>query len=132
MKEVIEILMAPACGSLATVENGKPRVRPFAFMFEEEGKFYFCTANNKEVYKQLVACPSIEYTKTTNDMHWLRMSGDIKFDEDLKHKEKCFQATPMLKDIYQSPENPIFKVFYLEHGVATIDSFSEARKVFKF
>lgn len=133
MKEVIEMLVAPGFGNLATVENGKPRVRPFAFMFAENGRFYFCTASSKEVYKQLLACPYIEYTKTSEDMQWLRIRGEIKFDEDMRPKEKCFKTMPMLKNIYQSPDNPLFKVFYLEHGTAAIDNFSpEPPKTFEF
>lgn len=133
MKEVIEMLAPPAFGSLATVDNGRPRVRPFAFMFEEDGRYYFCTANTKEVYRQLVASPFIEFTRTTEDMRWLRISGEIRFDEDIRHKEKCFAYYPMLKDIYQTPDNPVFTVFYLEHGIASIDGFSpEPQKRFEF
>ena len=35
-EQVLAILKDPeAIGYLATVDNGKPRVRPFGFMFEE-------------------------------------------------------------------------------------------------
>ncbi len=133
MKEVLTILQDPAVGDLATVDNGKPRVRPFGFMFEENGKYYFCTNNTKNVYRQLMENPYIEYTKTNKNMVWVRISGKIKFDEDLRKKQKCFESFPGLKDIYKSPDNPIFKVFYLEHGEATIDSFSpEPQKKFNF
>lgn len=133
MKEVIDMLAIPCFGNLATVDGGKPRVRPFAFMFAENGRFYFCTASTKDVYRQLTECPFIEFTMTNKDMHWLRISGEIKFDEDIRSKEKCFANYPMLKDIYQSPDNPLIKVFYLEHGNASIDSMTaEPRKNFDF
>jgi len=38
----------------------------------------------------------------------------------------------MLKQMYQSADNPIFEVFYLEHGDATISSFAEPEKKFQF
>ena len=134
MKEVSAMLaVVPCFGSLATVDGGKPRVRPFAFMYEESGRFYFCTSNTKEVYRQLTECPFIEFTRTTEDMRWLRIGGEIKFTEDIKCKEKCFERYPMLKDIYQTPDNPTFKVFYLEHGKASIDSFTpDPRQTFEF
>lgn len=50
MKEVIRLLRENQYGFLATVDNGRPRVRPFKFMFEEEGRLYFCTNSKKEVY----------------------------------------------------------------------------------
>ena len=50
MKEVLEFLKENGNGFLATMEEGKPRVRPFQFMLEAEGRFYFCTSNAKDVY----------------------------------------------------------------------------------
>ncbi|MBT1076497.1 pyridoxamine 5'-phosphate oxidase family protein [Geobacter grbiciae] len=132
MKEVLDMLPTPCYGSLATVDGGKPRVRPFAFMYAENGRFYFCTASNKDVYRQLTETPCIEFTRTTDDMRWLRISGGITFDEDLKSKEKCFANYPMLKDIYQTPDNPLFKVFYLEHGAASVNSLAGPPKTFEF
>lgn len=134
MKEVIEMLsVIPCFGNLATVDGGKPRVRPFAFMFEEGGRFFFCTSSTKEVYRQLTECPFIEFTRTGDDMRWLRICGEISFDEDIRRKQKCFELFPMLKDIYQTPDNPVFKVFYLEHGKASIDSMTaDPRKTFEF
>ena len=55
MKEVVEFLNANSNGSLATVDNNKPCLRPWGFMLEQDGKFWFCTANNKDVFKQLQA-----------------------------------------------------------------------------
>ncbi|TGE32177.1 pyridoxamine 5'-phosphate oxidase family protein [Desulfosporosinus sp. Sb-LF] len=125
MKEVLSILTdQSAIGYLATVDDGKPRVRPWGFMFEENGRLYFCTASTKDVYRQLTAVPYIEYSKTTKDMVWVRVSGEIIFDDDIRKKELILERAPMLKKIYESPDNPIFKIFYLEHGKATINDFS--------
>ena len=133
MKEVLSILNdKSAIGYLATVDDGKPRVRPWGFMFEENGRLYFGTASNKDVYQQLTTVPYIEYSKTTQNMVWVRVSGEIKFDDDIKKKEKIFELEPMIKNIYQSPDNPIFKIFYLEHGKATIDNFSNPQRSFEF
>lgn len=133
MKEVLSILNdRSAIGYLATVDDGKPRVRPWGFMFEENGRLYFCTASTKDVYKQLTTVPYIEFSKTTKDMVWVRVSGEIKFDEDIKKKEKIFENAPGLEKLYKSPDNPIFKIFYLEHGKATIDNFSSPQRSVEF
>ncbi|WP_407311274.1 pyridoxamine 5'-phosphate oxidase family protein [Desulfosporosinus sp. SB140] len=125
MNEVLSILNdRSAVGYLATVDEGKPRVRPWGFMFEEKGRLYFCTASTKEVYKQLMAVPYIEFSKTTKDMVWVRVSGEITFEEDIRMKEKIFEHAPNLKQLYQSADNPVLKLFYLEHGKATIYDFS--------
>jgi len=134
MKEVLDILNDhSAIGYMATVDEGKPRVRPWGFMFEENGRLYFCTASFKDVYKQLTAVPYVEYSKTTKDMVWVRVSGKIQFDEDIEKKKKMFEVAPMLKDLYQTPDNPVFKAFYIEHGKAVIDDFSpEPPRTYEF
>lgn len=124
MEEIIKLLKENQYGFLATVDNGKPRVRPFGFMFEEGGKLYFCTNSTKDVYKQLNALPYIEYSGTSKDMVTVRVSGEVIFCDDIDKKEKALNASEMVKRIYKSADNPIFKVFYIEHGTATILDFS--------
>lgn len=124
MKEVIKLLMENQYGFLATVDNGKPRVRPFGFMFEEGGKLYFCTNSQKEVYRQLNTLPYVEYSVTSKDMTTVRINGEVKFCEDMDKKEKALNASELVKRGYKSADNPIFKVFYIEHGNATISDFS--------
>jgi len=123
MEEVIKLLKESQYGYLATVDEGKPRVRPFGFMFEEDGKLYFCTSSQKDVYKQLTILPYIEYAITTKDMVTVRINGEIKFSEDIDKKEKALNASEMVKRGYKTADNPIFKVFYMEHGTASISDF---------
>jgi uncharacterized pyridoxamine 5'-phosphate oxidase family protein len=124
MEEVIKLLKENQYGFLATVDNGKPRVRPFGFMFAEEGRLYFCTNSKKDVYRQLNALPEVEYAVTSNKMVTVRISGQITFCEDLAKKKKAFNASELVKRAYQTAEKPIFKVFYIEHGTATVSDFS--------
>jgi uncharacterized pyridoxamine 5'-phosphate oxidase family protein len=133
MEEVIKFLNKNRLGYFATVDKGKPRVRPWGFMFEQDGKFWFCTNNTKNVYKQLVEVPYIEFSCSNPEFNtWLRISGKVTFTRDKSVKEKIMQANPMLKQMYQSADNPIFEVFYLEHGDASISSFTEPEKKFQF
>ena len=123
-ERVLEILNDQTIfGYMATVENGLPRVRPMGFMFEDNGRLYFCTTTNKNVYKQICETPFIEYSKTTPDIVWARVRGKIVFDDDIKNKERIFDEHPELKLAYQTPDNPLFKVFCMEHGEAILSSF---------
>jgi uncharacterized pyridoxamine 5'-phosphate oxidase family protein len=133
MEEVIKFLNQNRLGYLATVDNGIPRVRPWGFMFEENGKFWFCTNNTKNVFKQLMEVPYIEFSCSTPEFNtWLRISGKIVFSKDKAIKEKIFQTNPMLKNMYQSADNPIFEVFCLEHGSASISGFTTPEQKFQF
>ncbi len=132
MQEVLDMLAIPCFGNLATVDRGKPRVRPFAFMFAEDDRFFFCTASDKDVYRQLTQCPFIEFTMMTEDMRWVRLHGEVTFVEDIRYREKCFANYPMLKDIYRTPDNPVIRIFCVDHGGASINSLTGPPKVFEF
>lgn len=124
MNDVKMLLKNSQYGYLATVDNGKPRVRAFGFMFEEDGRFYFCTNSTKDVYKQLIEQPYVEYAVTASDMTMLRLSGKVVFTEEPDKKEKALKSSELVKKIYKSSSNPIFKVFYIEQGTAVISDFS--------
>lgn len=124
MEDVLKLLSDNAMGALATIEDGKPRVRPWGFMMEKNGKFYFCTANTKEVFKQLQKAPYVEFTSTSKDMVTVRLSGQVTFTNDLTIKREVLDNNPMVKGIYNTEDNPIFEVFYVEHGEASISDFS--------
>jgi len=124
MKEIVKLLRENASGFLATVDNGRPRVRPFGFMMEEGGKLYFCTNSLKDVYKQLLLVPFVEYAATSKEMVTIRVSGEIMFCDDIEIKEKVLNVYDTVKSGYEKAENPIFKVFYIEHGSAVVADFS--------
>ena len=67
MKEVLQFLQENAPFYIATVAGDKPKVRPFGFVMEHEGKLWFCTSNKKNVYKQLQTNPYIEISATAPD-----------------------------------------------------------------
>ena len=88
MKKIIDFLIANPVQFLATVGlDGKPKVRPFQFMLEEEGKLWFCTGNKKDVYAELQKQPYIELSVTSSDNAWLRLSAKVKFENN--HAVKC-------------------------------------------
>lgn len=133
MKEVIEFLNANAMGSLATVKDNKPSVRPWGFMLEQDGKLWFCTANNKEVFNQLKQNPAIEFCSTSKENVTVRISGEITFSNDLNMKTTIINHCDLVKSIYQTPDNPIFEIFYLGHGKAVMSDFSgQPPKTFEF
>jgi uncharacterized pyridoxamine 5'-phosphate oxidase family protein len=124
MKEVIDFYTKNPVGCLATVENGKPRVRPFQFLFADSGKLYFCTANTKDVYRQLKANPAIEFVSTSPEYVFMRVSGEAKFSREMALKKRILDTFDMIRGIYQTPENPAFEVFFVEHGSVKIADLS--------
>ncbi len=109
----------PVC-YLATAENGKPSVRPVQLMFETEGKLYFCTANTKSMYKQMQTTPFVELATSSKDyVTTLRIGGEVKFSKDSSIKERVIKENALVRSIYKTADNPVFEIFYIEHGTAT-------------
>ena len=109
MKEVVQFLKDNTVQYFATVGlDGRPKARPFQFMLENEGKLYFCTSNEKEVYKELQNNPYIELVTSNPEFAWMRLSGKTVFSNDLEIKATIIEASPLVKSIYQTAENPIF------------------------
>lgn len=124
MQEVKTLLQTNRSGFLATVDAGQPRVRPFQFQFEDQGKFFFCTAKSKDVYTQLQAAPVVEFASTSPAMVTVRLRGKVQFSDDHAVKERILANEPMIRSIYGNADNPNFTLFYVEHGDAVVFDFS--------
>ena len=124
MKKVIEFLTANPVQYLATVgRDGKPKCRPFMFCFERDGRLWFCTSNQKEVYRETVANPNVEISVSSPEYAWLRLSGRVVYENNRAAKETCMNI-PIVKSVYQTADNPTFEVFYLQDVSGTIADFS--------
>ncbi len=126
MEEIIQFLTGNGAFYIATMDGDSPRVRPFGFAMIYEGRLYFCTGGKKKVCRQLEANPHTEMSAMNTAGEWVRVSGEAVFDNDMGAKQAAFQAMPGLANIYQSPENPEFKVFYLSSPQATVYSMTAA------
>ncbi|WP_394273070.1 pyridoxamine 5'-phosphate oxidase family protein [Butyricicoccus sp.] len=119
MKQVVAFLQENPVQYLATVgRDGGAKVRPFMFAGEMDGKLWFCTNNTKDVYKDMQANPNIEISVSSPSYAWIRLHGKAVFENNRAAKEMCL-GNPIVKSQYQTADNPIFEVFYLDapHGV---------------
>ncbi|MDR1560138.1 MAG: pyridoxamine 5'-phosphate oxidase family protein [Clostridiales bacterium] len=114
--EMVKLLGAAGIGSLASVEDGKPRNRPWGCPIAKDGKLYFCTGTFKAVYKQLSVVPYIEFCSNFVEGKWVRVRGEIAFTDDIEIKTAVMGAMPGLRNVYVEPNNPDFGVFIMEHG----------------
>ncbi len=124
MQKILDFIKETRVGYFATVEGSQPRVRAFGFGYYEDGKFWYCTNSTKKVSAQLKATPYAEVFYTRPDFsQYLRLSGHVVFDDSLAAKQKVMEAMPGVKNLYRSPDNPIFEVFYIEKGEAVLEGF---------
>lgn len=124
MEKVIAFLKENPVQYLATVgRDEKAKCRPFMFAGEMDGKLWFCTNNQKDVYKDMQANPYVEVSVSSPSYAWIRLHGKAVFENNMAVKEMCI-ANPIVKGQYQTAENPIFEVFSLEEPHGVIADFS--------
>ncbi|GAA0079272.1 pyridoxamine 5'-phosphate oxidase family protein [Clostridium sp. CTA-5] len=125
MNEVIEFLKENPIQYFSTIGlDGRPKVRPFQFMLEEDKKMYFCTSNKKEVFSEIQKNPYVEICSTSPSFAWIRLKGKVVFSKDIEVKKKIIESSDLVKSIYKDAENPIFEIFYLEEWKAVKADFS--------
>ncbi len=125
MKEVVQFLQENPVQYFATVGlDGRPKVRPFQFMLERDGKLWFCTSSQKQVFAEMGKTPWVEVSVASADFTWLRLSGRPVFVDDLDIKDAIVASSPLVKSIYGEGKNPIFEAFYLADGKAVLADFT--------
>ena len=124
MNDVVKFLQENPVQYLATVgRDGKAKCRPFMFSGEMDGKLWFCTNNQKDVYKDMQANPNIEISVSSPAYAWIRLNGEAVFENNMAAKEMCIR-NPIVKGQDGEATNPIFEVFYLKDVHAVIADFS--------
>lgn len=127
MNEVLKFLNDCGVFFISTVDGDQPKVRPFGFAMEYEGKLCFCTNNKKPIYAQLMANPNVEICASSQDHRWVRISGKAVFCTSKETKAQALEIMPVLKNMY-SVDDDIFEIFYLEKAVANFCSMSGENK----
>lgn len=124
MNEVVKFLHENPVQYLATIgRDGKAKCRPFMFAGEMDGRLWFCTNSQKDVYKDMQQNPCIEVCVSSPDYAWIRLNGEAVFENNMDVKNMCIQ-NPIVKSQYGDASNPIFEVFYLKNACAVIADFS--------
>lgn len=130
---IIDFIKPGSTVYIATVDETTPHVRPFQFQFEQEGKLWFCTANNKEVYAQLTKNPKVEFTFVSPEYVTMRVSGSVVINDNSAIKQKILAENELIRSIYKDANNPIFSVFSVDHGDVRISYLTgEPDKRFSF
>jgi uncharacterized pyridoxamine 5'-phosphate oxidase family protein len=132
MVNFAEILKANPVGVLATQDGNKVKTRIFQYLFADGNKVYFCTSAEKPVYAQMKSNPNVSFcTHSQNFAPVLSANGKAVFIEDMALKTRALDENPPIKGIYKTPDNPIFKLFYIDVEEFETFSFEEGPKTYK-
>ncbi len=123
MEVIVRFLKENPVQFLATIGlDGKPKVRPFHFMMEDDGKFWFCTSNRKDVYAELKNEPYVELSVASPEHTWLRLAGKVVFENNMTVKNRIMEENEVVRSIYRMADNPVFEVFYLAEAIASVSN----------
>ena len=128
-----EILKANPVGVFATQDGNKVKTRVFQYLFSDGNKVFFCTGSGKSIFAQLQANPNVSFCTFTSDFApVLSVNGQAVFVEDVALKARALDENPPIKSIYHTPDNPIFKLFYIDAEEIETFSFAEGSKTYHF
>ena len=131
MIDYAAILKTNPNGVLATQDNGKIKTRVFQYLFSDGNKVYFCTSNEKPVYSQIKANPYLSFCTYPADYSpVLSVNGKAVFVNDITLKTRALDENPGIKGIYNTPDNPVFEIFYIDVEEVETFSFTEGPKTY--
>lgn len=130
MEEILEFIKECGIYYLSTIDNDKPRVRPFGTLEIFENHLYIQTGKSKDVYKQIEKNNNVELCATNNN-RWIRISGKLISDDRVEAKKDMLDKNPELRGMYDENDSNTI-VLYFESGKAIISSFTEEDKVIEF
>ena len=130
MEEVLKFLKECGVYYLATVEDGKPRVRPFGTAEIFENHLYIQTGNIKDVFKQIMKNPNVEIC-AFKDGKWLRLRGVLKQDDRYEARKDMLDKNPMLRGMYDENDGNT-EVLYFESAEAIFSEFGKEPRIVKF
>lgn len=132
IEQVKEVLADGTIGYFATTNRDQLEVRGWQYQFEEGNKFYFMTANTKDVYKEMQANPQVAFAGVSKGYN-VRISGKATFVTDKAEKEEAFtKITEQVQKMYESASNPIVEIFYIGSGEVKVNKGYEPFEKIKF
>jgi uncharacterized pyridoxamine 5'-phosphate oxidase family protein len=114
MAAAIEFFKKNQYGFLATVDNGRPRVRAFSILKIEGDTLYFGTSNDRAVFVQLKENLLAEWVSMDPKTYTtVRAMGEVVFIDDMEIKRAAIASSPMLKEMYAGEKAKEFEMFYM-------------------
>ncbi len=122
IETILEYLTTIPAWFLATCEEDQPHVRPFSFAAQQEGKIWFCTATNKDVYHELTINPKFELSAWKPGSGWLILRGSAGLEDRVSDKirQDGYEHMLGLGEYYESAHDPLLTFFSVENPQAWI------------
>ena len=99
MENILEFIKEQKIIYLATIDGDQARVRPINGLTEINGKLVWCTNNQKEMFKQVIASPKVEVCMFGKGKT-ARVFGTCLPTKDAAIKAKYLELQPGVAKLY--------------------------------
>lgn len=99
MEEALTFLRQHKDVAFATIGNGRPQMRVFQIMRQEEHTLWFATGPHKRVYAELKENPAVEILAMEGNIS-VRVSGDADFNVPDDICREIFETNAVLSRLY--------------------------------
>ncbi len=130
MEEVKNFLKESGVYYLGTIDDNKPKVRPFGTIEIYDNHLYIQTSKRKDVFKQIEKNNNVEIC-AFNGEEWIRIETKLIRDERVEAKKDMLDNYPELRSMYDENDDNS-EVLYMENATATIYSFTQEPRTYKF
>lgn len=119
--EILEFIRENPVFAVATVDEGRARVRIMKAYRADEDGIIFITGENKDVHRQMQNNPEVElcFFNIEQEKH-IRIAGSVEVVEDSSLKKEIGDDYQFLKKWMDSAGYDVPVVYCLKHGKATV------------
>ena len=133
LETVLEYLTNVPAWYLSTTDADnpeQPHVRPFSFAAIEDGKLWFSTSVDKDVYRELCANPHFEACSWWVGCGWLILSGTVDMTDTASERvrQEGFEHMLSIGEHHDSPNDGRLTFFSLASATARIDNIDGSRE----
>lgn len=119
-ENIIRFVRENPTAFVATVDNGKPRVRAMLVFSCNEREIIFVAGRGKEVCAELERNPQVELCfYSQNETKTLRIEAAAEFFADKGLDEQILEKWPIAEMYAKKPERPSFVTFRIRCGKAS-------------
>lgn len=112
--------------------DGKPKIRPIEFKFEENGYLYFDTVEFYTSYKEMKKYPYIQVCVCDQEsMSYVRVEGKVNFTRDKRIIDKCFENSKVLTKAFGNQKEVVIG-YYLTEVNIEFSSLSKELENYKY
>ena len=136
LEKVLQYMTAVPAWYLATSVDGQPHVRPFSFAAQADGKLWFSTSRDKDVWRELEANAKFELSGWKPGECWIVVEGEAELADDEvcpdEVRQAGFEHMVGIGEHHDSPNDGRLAFFSVKNGTCRICDIDGSERKFQF